>query len=348
MCIEIDVATVPAFKLQVFNDDSDQLWLLFQPQLMKKRNRTGRYLAATKRLVEQFFIIEQENLFGEDDEIVIHDEIRAPEPNENGTADDALQTVDDNESDDSDDSDELPIKIVDDFYQQLREAHRESDTLQNYTNESVQHTHLRTQLKPHQIDGVKWMLNRELNVDHFPTEFKEVFRRWPPLTTNDKTTFFYSERTMILQVNQNEDVPLPSGGILADAMGLGKTVEMLDLILLNPRHVHQSEQYKFFDDLTQYEYDDYYDELRCLCSKQSMRDTVKCTRCYLLQHRECVSQRDKPTTPDAHYICPTCWQKEEPLKAKTTFIVSPPSIKLQWRDEVFKHISDTNFKVSTV
>lgn len=121
---------------------------------------------------------------------------------------------------------------------------------------------------------------------------------------------------------------------------------MLDLILLNPRKNFEQEIRSI--DLTQNEFkDEDFDYLRCLCTNNSSVDTVRCTRCYMLQHRLCVSQLNLSTAPDTQYICPSCWQKEEPLKAKTTFIVSPPSIKLQWRDEVINHVSDANFKVST-
>lgn len=337
-----DVSVVPAFQLQEYSDGTvDSLMLVFEPKLMEFRNRSSRYLRATKCLVEQFFVIEQENVFGDSDEIVIEDEAIVPvepQPNEN---DDDLMDFDD---DASDDSDELPIKIIDDLYQQLREGHHETGPVQNYTEEYIQHKDLRPRLTHYQHDGVKWMLNRERIIDHFPTEFKEVIPRWPDLKTNTK--FFYNERTMILVVDKNDDVAIPSGGILADAMGLGKTVEILDLILLNPRPPHDCLHNKQFIDLSQYEFEDHPDFLRCLCAKKSLTDTVRCTRCYYLQHRSCVSQRDRPTSPDIQYICPTCWQKEEPLNAKTTFIVSPPSIKLQWRDEVIKHVSDENFKVS--
>lgn len=342
--------TVPAFKLQEYSDGGvESLWLVFEPKLMEFRNRPSKYLRATKCLVEQFFVIEQENLFGDSDEIVIQDEAAIPvvEPsaNENPNGLMEFENFDDDDDSASDDSDELPVKIIDDLYQQLREGHRDTGPVQNYTDEYIQHAHLRPTLTHYQVDGVKWMLNRERIVDYFPTEFKEVIPRWPDLNAT-ATKFFYNERTIVLLADKNDDVAIPTGGILADAMGLGKTVEMLDLILLNPRSPIELAHGKQFIDLTQYEFEDDPDFLRCLCAKKTVVDTVRCTRCYHIQHRSCVSQRDKLEAPDTQYICPTCWQKEEPLKAKTTFIVSPPSIKLQWRDEVIKHISDANFKVS--
>lgn len=204
----VDVNVVSAFKLQEYSDGTvESLWLLFDPKLMEFRNRPSRYLRATKCLVEQFFVIEQENLFGDSDEIVIEDEAivqNEPQPNENG--DDLM----DFEDDASTDSDELPVKIIDDLYQQLREAHRGTSTPANdFMQEYVQHKDLRPTLTHYQRDGVKWMLNRERIIDHFPTEFKEVTRRWPDADNNAK--FFYNERTMILMVDKNYDIPIPTG-----------------------------------------------------------------------------------------------------------------------------------------
>lgn len=334
----LDVSVMPAFKLKVINDgQSDSLWLIFNPALMEFRRRSGRYLKATKSLVETFFVIEQDYLFSENDEIAIQNE---SEPNiaEN-------QDYMDIGDDESDDSDELPIKIIDDLYQQLREAHQESRSTSNYTDEFIQHKDLRPNLTHYQFAGVKWMLDREQVLNHFPTEFTEVFLRWPEADLNTK--FFYNDRIYALVINKNEDVAIPSGGILADAMGLGKTVEMLDLILLNRRDTSEMSPCEIQTKSNANDSEDDIEQVRCLCTK-SHRETVSCTRCHTLQHRLCVSQRNSKITPDSQYICPSCWQTEEPLKAKTTFIVSPPSIKLQWRDEVVKHVRDENFKVGAL
>lgn len=356
---------MPAFQLQIINDERniESLWLIFDPNLMEIRNRSGRYLRSTKHLVEIFFIIEQEFLFGENDEIVIQNEtvVKANADDVNGEAENQDFSErnhvgdgkgDDGESDagtESTDSDELPVKIIDDLYQQLREAHRTKALAIDYADEFIQHSDLRPKLTRYQLEGVRWMLNREHAVDYFPTEFVEVTRRWPDARTNVK--FFYNERTMILQANENLDVAIPKGGILADAMGLGKTVEMLDLILLNqrlivPNEIQNERDAEGYRNAEAYKL--YYEPiLRCLCANKSLNNTVCCIRCYLYQHRQCVSQRNIADAPDSKYICPTCWQEEPLLPSKTTFIVSPPSIKLQWRDEVLKHVSNANFKVST-
>lgn len=341
------MSNVPAFQLEPITDGTtESLWLLFQPNAMEFRQRSRRYLVGTKNLVETFFMIEQEHLFGDnDDENIQNDVIEpaVPEPVDNDN--DVIMDLNESDSDDESDSNELPVKIIDDLYLQLRDAHREQPFPDNYTDGYIQHKDLRPKLTNYQINGVKWMLNRELRTDYFPTEFKGVLLRWPDTESNTK--FFYNDRTIVLLVNKNDDVAIPTGGILADAMGLGKTVEMLDLILLNRRNLSVTQPNQLEASHGQNE-DQSEPTLCCLCPEKKLTDTVQCTRCFMFQHRTCVSQRDTPVTPDAQYKCPTCWQTEEPLEAKTTFIVSPTSIKLQWRDEVIKHIGDENFKVSNL
>lgn len=159
-------------------------------------------------------------------------------------------------------------------------------------------------------------------------------------------------------------------------MGLGKTVETLALILLNPRNmeVNEKENATLIDRAPNVEANTQSDipmtiepetevetriegshnnpiglGLRCLCiNLKSVANTVVCTRCSYSQHRKCVSHPFDGITPDDQYICPACWQTEPKVVAKTTFIVSPTSIKMQWMDEVIKHISDESFKVSKI
>lgn len=353
LIIFLDVHNVTAFQVECDSID-DSLWLTFSSKLLQDNRKSGAYLRGMKSLIETFFIVEQENIFGESDDEPMK---QSDESNENIKQEESTSGMD-IDSDDESDCDVLPTSIIDNFYQQLRESQEANNVrLNNYTNEYVQHKNLRPRLTQYQMNGVKWMLNRERITSYYPTEFKEIKRRW---IDDENHKFYYNQRTILIRFNQNDDVKIPSGGILADAMGLGKTVEMLDLILLNQRvpepqsnsnclaslleNINKSPatQTKNTD---QMECDSDEPMIRCLCSDKKDKSFVNCVRCNTLQHRKCVSQIDSDVTPDKSYICPYCWQNEQPIKAKTTFIVSPTSIKMQWYDEVIKHISCENFKV---
>lgn len=353
LVIFLDVHNVTAFQVECDSTD-DSLWLTFSSKLLQDNRKSGAYLRGMKSLIETFFIVEQENIFGESDDEPMK---QSDEGNENIKQEESTSGVD-IDSDDESDCDVLPTSIIDKFYQQLRESQEANNVRSNnYTNEYVQHKNLRPRLTQYQINGVKWMLNRERITSYYPTEFKEIKRRW---IDDENHKFYYNQRTILIRFNQNEDVKIPCGGILADAMGLGKTVEMLDLILLNQRVPEPQSNINSLDSLLenikkspatqtentdQMECDSDEPMIRCLCSDKKDKSVVNCVRCNSLQHRKCVSQIDSDVTPDKCYMCPYCWQKEQPIKAKTTFIVSPTSIKMQWYDEVVKHISCENFKV---
>lgn len=85
-------------------------------------------------------------------------------------------------------------------------------------------------------------------------------------------------------------------------------------------------------------------DLLCVCSSKSKRNLVRCRHCDRYQHAHCVS---KGQTDLVDYQCPECWSKVTTIiPSAATFIVSPPSIKMQWQKEIEKHVSlDEGFKV---
>lgn len=85
--------------------------------------------------------------------------------------------------------------------------------------------------------------------------------------------------------------------------------------------------------------------VRCICSNSNTRKVIQCPSCLHFQHENCVAKYS--LKPIVNYICPECWKFEPLIDSSTTFIVSPPSIKMQWHDEIEKHISNSNFRVRT-
>ena len=87
---------------------------------------------------------------------------------------------------------------------------------------------------PHQILALSWMLNREGSLpDSFspssPT-LHPLFSVWPP-----DPTLFISPWTAVFTREFIPNVVIRKGGVLCDTMGLGKTFEMILLILMHPR-----------------------------------------------------------------------------------------------------------------
>lgn len=349
--IVLDVKNVDAFEIALRPDGS--LWLTLTPPLLQNDSKSRRYLRSLRDLIETFFVVERENLFDDADDIEpqhSNDDAKAEygpaEADAEMPANAAAMAVDDF------DDHNLPTTFFDELYQKLRDEHERSGYVgHSYSDECVQHTDMRPVLTQYQKEGVKWMLNRENGRRFYPTEFKPISMRW---LRNEAYAFYYNSRTIQLQINRNEDIRIPSGGILADAMGLGKTVEMLSLILLNQRPPTNPPPPPPPPSATGIDWpaigETDADEviIRCLCPLKTIKSLVRCNECLLYQHRQCVAQSDREATPDRLYYCPYCWKHREPLRVKTTFIVSPASIKMQWYDEIVKHVATTDFRVSSV
>lgn len=339
--IHLDVDNVAEFNFEARSDGS--LWLTFNEQQIIQ-NRASRYVNSLNNLVETFFVVKHKQLLLADDSDDENDKNEDNEHDEDNAKADGCEPEAQSVDEDIDDKN-LPATFINMFYEKLRAAHEcaKSDG-PNHSNESVQHKDLRPVLTQYQVDGIKWMLNREKYPRFYKSEFQPIEMRFH---SNVNHIFFFNEQTLQMRVDRNDDVEIPSGGILADAMGLGKTVEILALILLNQRVI----------DIPMIEDDanmtvnanDCDQVIRCLCPATLVKPLVMCNGCQMYQHRECVGQFNNGSlASDSNYYCPYCWKQRAPLPVKTTFIVSPPSIKMQWYDEIVKHISNMDFKVSAL
>lgn len=131
-------------------------------------------------------------------------------------------------------------------------------------------------------------------------------------------------------------------------MGLGKTVEILGLIMMNPLKSGLKRPVEVLEEnLDPVELPVV---IRCIChknakTKKDKRTLVICRCCRTYQHESCVFQKDTLRGDQSLYRCPLCWKTENKvIESKTTFIVTPASIKNQWKDEILKHIADKSFK----
>ena len=139
-------------------------------------------------------------------------------------------------------------------------------------------TKVSTKLLPYQKRALAWMLEKERpaserNTDALLAGWVAIDIREGPGASDEKaielskkkmkqpesrpvTRFYMDEVSGVLSLRRFVQRPLESGGLLADQMGLGKTVEMLSLIAANPRHphyVHSSRSWRIAEDLPEEE-----------------------------------------------------------------------------------------------
>uniref|UniRef100_A0A182LS81 RING-type domain-containing protein n=1 Tax=Anopheles culicifacies TaxID=139723 RepID=A0A182LS81_9DIPT len=244
------------------------------------------------------------------------------------------------------DNDGKPL-TVQQFYDQLRLQHQAELVEQEScaSLDTVQHSRLRPQLRTYQQQAIRWMFHRETVPQTLPPQYVRLRNR-----TLAEVDFFMDLYSYTISDVEPKPISLPTGGILADEMGMGKTVEILGLMLLNKRDAtilakERSESSNQTDDSMTDDEDSA--ELKCLCFRTHRKNTIACGKCGRLQHRKCVLTHHQPLRNKAtrRYICPECWRTEPLIESGATIIVSPASIKHQWESEIYKHVRDPSLRV---
>lgn len=105
-------------------------------------------------------------------------------------------------------------------------------------NKAMQPASLVPTLLPFQRRSVAWLLEKEGMVVNeegliVPQKSSDNFSFWKKITQGDHTWYLH-RLSGELSANPPDTIPVPFGGILAEEPGLGKTVETIALILLNP------------------------------------------------------------------------------------------------------------------
>lgn len=137
---------------------------------------------------------------------------------------DKEQIKKENEIDDENLSDSNSLST---FYTLLRSKRMNVDELES----DVQHPYLVPNLRPYQVSAVKWMLYREKN---YITEKNEFHPLFAPIKLESGQTIFVNKESGYVTMEYPFFSTEVRGGILAEEMGLGKTVEFLACILNHP------------------------------------------------------------------------------------------------------------------
>lgn len=230
-----------------------------------------------------------------------------------------------------------------------------------------------TQSFNHQLRALNWMGARESGEIGAHSNIEaikgEATLSWVPLTSKVHYSPWTRKLSFDFETIQG-DFTEPRGGILADEMGMGKTVEVISLILSRPFPAPDELQRHFLDrDLAPKKVPgapsvspiNQKIVLHCYCTPTErksplIRDSlvVTCKYCSTSQHTHCVGY--DATLPDPLYACPECGSharedseltelernapglRRTPVEVGTTLIVCPDTILPQWESEMRRHV----------
>eukprot|EP00898_Chlorokybus_atmophyticus_P007364 jgi/Chlat1/7629/Chrsp64S07159 len=225
-------------------------------------------------------------------------------------------------------------------------------------------------LRPYQRRAVAWMVNREKAIEGVQHDDEQPHPLWEPVEDLRGTkSFYYCPYSGQVSWTRYPAPPPISGGILADEPGLGKTVEVLTLVLANQHEVSRTMQArkahrKRLKEVTwQRLVATRRERVDCVCGADIEEELgkyrVQCEVCYAWQHAYCVEYDLRLSDPeliriagrDFVYVCSTCrclcagTVVEE--DCGSTLIVCPASILQQWQEEIKKHVQAGELRVFT-
>lgn len=214
-------------------------------------------------------------------------------------------------------------------------------------------------LRPYQQAAVKWMIEREQDMDVGVWRLEDI-KIWFPLepaagqSIADARAFF----NPFTGAFRSYDPGAPSslvinkvrGGILADEMGLGKTVEVLACVLGNQWQASEDDgrALSVFSGTngTKTEIESSEDTF-CICglAVEVGDQVIACTSCGLRQHAECCSLNGEAAHV-ANFKCVYCLSRDGASACGTTLIVTPMAIFEQWMHEISRHTTPGSIKIA--
>nr|CAD7260465.1 unnamed protein product [Timema shepardi] len=203
----------------------------------------------------------------------------------------------------------------------------------------IAHPDLVPTLRPYQTHAVKWMLMKERGLDTEKQDKLHCLFTETIVEVVDKNTIDPIEQTIEEVISKYTIDPIEQTIEEVIVKYSGKVTKRKNI---GPKkiNVHKAALMQWYNELlleTKYRKTQGTNlTVQCLCGDEKIAVRRK------WQHRSCVNYY---VGGDETYLCPSCWQDEDPVVSGATLIVSPDSICDQWVSEIRKHIVDKDFKV---
>ncbi|KAJ3211193.1 hypothetical protein HK099_008059 [Clydaea vesicula] len=219
-------------------------------------------------------------------------------------------------------------------------------------------------LLPYQQRAVSWMLEKEgmkfeetgavvpMNSLEEP-DLPFFFERH---STEDGECLYFNRLTGYVSEKLPKNAKRSNGGILAEEMGLGKTIELLALILLNKKEGLEITQQPstFKSEVCLYCNQDDDGNIKKWKSKDTIfnvariNSILKCEECNGQFHLRCSDFKLKNNflKSTSIFSCKFCREKsknDEIFDSKSTLIIAPLTIINQWKGEILTHTQLTVF-----
>lgn len=236
-----------------------------------------------------------------------------------------------------------------------------------------------TKLRKYQLEGVNWM-NKVLNFeqDSYPCAENTVgMLRMNTLPDSSHDLYYSMIESKFTAMNRwiDQNQRSSKSCILADSMGIGKSIQILSLCMLLKEQLRQDsaaisvsvakEEAILFhssrrnpqDDLD--EFIEFEEETPCVCGRITLTKQdlgwVQCSGCEKWRHIRCAGfQTAEEAEVEHDYLCLPCqaiYHHYHQLPSKCMLLIVPPTLVNQWQMEIKKHFShagDKSFKILTI